>query len=195
MNAAPVRSVRSVRLRVFGQEMLTSVFEFARGSIAFCLHVGNLAGKQPLLVRVQSACLTGDVLGSDRCQCGQQLRYSIERVCEARRGVIVYLPGQDGRGAGLVTLVESFPLTDEGLTSQEAFRRLGANPDRRDYSVAVAALGQLGVRYVTLLTDNPAKALALQNAGIRVHACLPTATSLTSERLRLTTTDGPEQQS
>lgn len=162
-------AVREVPVRVFGHELLASVFELAGGRAAVCLHLGRLAGGAPLLVRVHSACLTGEVLESDRCDCAWQLRYAVELIAGTGRGLIVYLPGQDGRGAGLVTLVRSFPLMDAGLTSREAFGRLGVPADSRDYATAVVALEQLGVKDVVMITDNPHKVAALQAAGINVH--------------------------
>jgi GTP cyclohydrolase II len=170
--------VRDVPLRVFGHELRASAFDFGRhGGEVICLHVGGLAAPEPLLVRVHSACLPGEVLGSDRCDCAAQLRSAVELIAAAGRGLIVYVPRHDGRGAGIVTLLRSLVLMDEGLTSAAAFARLGVPVDSRDYGAATAALERLGVKDVVLITDNAQKVAALEAAGVRVHRCIPASPS------------------
>jgi 3,4-dihydroxy 2-butanone 4-phosphate synthase/GTP cyclohydrolase II len=172
--AAPPEEVHDAPLRVFGHDLLASVFTLD-GAHAVCLHIGKLDGREPLLLRIHSACLPGEVLGSDRCDCAAQLRSAVERIAAARRGLIVYVPQHDGRGAGLVTLLRSLELMDEGLTSAEAFARLGVPFDSRDYATAIYALTRLDVTDVVVITDNNRKVAALESAGVRVHGRIPAA--------------------
>jgi GTP cyclohydrolase II len=118
------------------------------------------------LVRVHSECLTGDVLGSQRCDCGPQLREAVERVADAG-GYVLYLR-QEGRGIGLYNKLDAYALQDSGLDTYEANLALGFADDERDYTVAAQMLRAVGVDRVALLTNNPDKAAQLQSAGIRV---------------------------
>ncbi|PID53334.1 MAG: GTP cyclohydrolase II [Micrococcales bacterium] len=125
------------------------------------------------LVRIHSECLTGDVLGSLRCDCGQQLHESMRRVSAARRGAVIYLRGHEGRGIGLAAKISAYGLQDAGLDTVEANLRLGYPVDARDYSVAAAILGHLGLWTVSLLTNNPGKVTALRRHGIDVTQRVP----------------------
>jgi GTP cyclohydrolase II len=129
------------------------------------------------LVRVHSECLTGDVFGSDRCDCGPQLRESVERVAAAG-GLLLYLR-QEGRGIGLYAKLDAYALQDEGLDTYDANLALGFGADDRDYTVAAQMLHALGVDHVALLTNNPDKVAQLQALGIHVPARLPTGVHLT----------------
>ena len=121
---------------------------------------------RPLLVRPHSECLTGDVFGSERCDCGPQLREAVERLSEAG-GVLLYLR-QEGRGIGLYAKLEAYALQDTGLDTYEANRALGHADDERDYTVAAQMLHALGVRRIDLLSNNPDKAAQLVRDGIDV---------------------------
>jgi GTP cyclohydrolase II len=123
------------------------------------------AGDVPL-VRVHSECLTGDVLGSQRCDCGPQLREAVERI-SAAGGYLLYLR-QEGRGIGLYNKLDAYALQDAGLDTYEANLALGFEKDERDYTVAAQMLLALGIDHIDLLTNNPDKAAQLQSAGIRV---------------------------
>jgi GTP cyclohydrolase II len=133
-------------------------------------HVAVLMGRpdplHPVPVRVHSACLTGDLLGSLRCDCGEQLRRAVERLA-ATGGVLLYLD-QEGRGIGLANKLRAYRLQDQGLDTFEADRRLGFCGDLRDFAPAAAMLDALGIRRVQLLTNNPRKIEALRRAGIEV---------------------------
>jgi GTP cyclohydrolase II len=129
------------------------------------------------LVRVHSECLTGDVLGSGRCDCGQQLRESVERVTAAA-GLLLYLR-QEGRGIGLYAKLDAYALQDDGLDTYDANLALGYGADERDYTVAAQMLLALGVDRVLLLTNNPDKAQQLERLGIAVSARVPTGVHLT----------------
>jgi GTP cyclohydrolase II len=123
-------------------------------------------------VRLHSACLTGDVLGSLRCDCGDQLKRAIGRIAALGGGVLLYLD-QEGRGIGLANKLRAYALQDGGLDTLDADQHLGFSPDERDYAVAAAALRALGVNRVRLLTNNPAKIQALEQSGIEVAGRLP----------------------
>jgi len=134
------------------------------------------------LVRVHSECLTGDVLGSRRCDCGPQLRESLERV-EAAGGYVLYLR-QEGRGIGLYAKLDAYALQDEGLDTYDANLALGFAEDERDYTVAAQMLAALDVRRLRLLSNNPDKALQLAAHGIEVVTRVPTAVHLCATNRR-----------
>ena len=130
------------------------------------------------LVRLHSECLTGDVLGSQRCDCGPQLREAVERISGAG-GYLLYLR-QEGRGIGLYNKLDAYALQDTGLDTYEANLALGFDKDERDYTVAAQMLLALGVHHIDLLTNNPDKATQLQSAGIGVDNQVPTRLHLSS---------------
>jgi GTP cyclohydrolase II len=130
------------------------------------LVVGSFGGRPPL-VRLHSECLTGDVFGSLKCDCGPQLREALRLIGEAGGGILLYLR-QEGRGIGLANKLRAYALQDRGLDTVDANARLGFADDERDYGHAAAMLGKLGVDRVRLLTNNPAKVSALEAAGIAV---------------------------
>jgi 3,4-dihydroxy 2-butanone 4-phosphate synthase/GTP cyclohydrolase II len=125
---------------------------------------------EPVLTRVHSECLTGDVFGSQRCDCGPQLDEALERVVAAGRGVVVYLRGHEGRGIGLVAKLEAYALQDAGRDTVDANLDLGLPADARHYGAASQVLRDLGVTRVSLLTNNPDKSEALADFGITVDA-------------------------
>jgi 3,4-dihydroxy 2-butanone 4-phosphate synthase/GTP cyclohydrolase II len=145
------------------------------GSEHLALAYGDLAADQdePVLTRVHSECLTGDVFGSQRCDCGPQLDEALERVVAAGRGVVVYLRGHEGRGIGLVAKLEAYALQDSGRDTVDANLDLGLPADARHYGAASQVLRDLGVERVRLLTNNPEKAEALADFGITVDARVP----------------------
>ena len=134
------------------------------------------------LVRVHSECLTGDVLGSQRCDCGPQLREAVERISDAG-GYLLYLR-QEGRGIGLYNQLDAYALQDTGLDTYEANLALGFEKDERDYTVAAQMLLALGITDLDLLTNNPDKATQLRSAGIRVNEEVPTRLHLSSGNRR-----------
>ncbi|MER7771456.1 bifunctional 3,4-dihydroxy-2-butanone-4-phosphate synthase/GTP cyclohydrolase II [Kitasatospora sp. NPDC096140] len=129
---------------------------------------GRLPDGEDVLVRVHSECLTGDVLGSLRCDCGPQLEASLQRVAEAGRGVVLYLRGHEGRGIGLAHKLRAYELQEQGRDTVDANLDLGLPADARDYSIAAQMLVDLGVRSLTLLTNNPQKLTALTEHGLKV---------------------------
>lgn len=140
---------------------------------------GDVEGQSSVLVRVHSECFTGDVLGSQRCDCGDQLHRSMELIALEGRGVIVYLR-QEGRGIGLAEKLRAYNLQDEGLDTVDANLALGHSVDERDYSMAAAILEDLGVKSVRMITNNPQKMIEMENRGIKVEdriALMPTVTA------------------
>src|SRR6266576_6270554 len=151
-----------------------SVFRF-EGTEVVALVRGELGGEAPVLVRLHSECLTGDVLGSLRCDCGDQLRASLEMIGAADRGVLLYLD-HEGRGIGLFNKVRAYGLQDQGRDTVDAYIELGLPVDARDYSAAAAVLQELGIQQVRLMTNNPAKILGLEMHGIDVVERVPLET-------------------
>jgi GTP cyclohydrolase II len=133
---------------------------------------GDLSDPIPPLVRLHSECLTGDVLGSLRCDCGEQLDASLARIAESHSGILLYLR-QEGRGIGLVDKVRAYALQDTGLDTVDANVALGLPVDRREYASAAAILSHLGAKEVRLLTNNPAKLRALERHGVSVVERVP----------------------
>jgi 3,4-dihydroxy 2-butanone 4-phosphate synthase / GTP cyclohydrolase II len=142
---------------------------------------GDVSGAEPVLVRVHSECLTGDVFGSCRCDCGPQLELALANVAEAGRGVVVYLMGHEGRGIGLAAKIEAYRLQDGGLDTVEANLAQGLPVDDRDYSVGAHILDDLGVRAVRLMTNNPAKTEGLAGYGVEITERVPLIVEPTSE--------------
>jgi len=136
------------------------------------LVAGDLDGPEPVLCRVHSECLTGDVFGSARCDCGEQLDRALRAIAEEGRGVLLYLR-QEGRGIGLLDKLRAYRLQEQGLDTVEANHQLGLPADARDYRVAADMLADLGVRSVTLLTNNPRKIDGLERNGIAVRERIP----------------------
>ena len=152
------------------------------------LERGDIGSEQRIpLLRIHSQCLTGEVLGSLRCDCGPQLSLALSTIAEAGSGLLIYDP-QEGRGIGLLNKIKAYELQDAGADTVEANRRLGFGADEREYGFAVAILNYFGLREVRLLSNNPAKLEALENAGVRVAEripCVPDAGNLARSYLKI----------
>jgi len=145
----------------------------APGEIAALTH-GSLHADAIPLVRLHSECLTGDVLGSLRCDCGQQLDAALALIASAPAGVLLYLP-QEGRGIGLANKIRAYALQDQGLDTVDANLALGLPVDRRDYAAAAHVLRHLGLSRERVLTNNPLKTDALERNGVRIVERVPLA--------------------
>lgn len=133
---------------------------------------GRVAGRHDVLVRMHSECLTGDVFGSERCDCGEQLDAALRRISRAEEGILLYL-AQEGRGIGIANKIAAYHLQDHGVDTVAANQLLGFPADLRDYRCAACMLRVLGVKSIRLMTNNPAKIEALQTHGVRVAARIP----------------------
>jgi len=152
-------------------------FEHPSGRVYVALVAGDIRDGRDVLARLHSECLTGDVLGSLRCDCGVQLREALRIITAEGRGVLVYVTGHEGRGIGLVNKLRAYVEQDNGADTVDANLRLGLAVDSRDYRPAASVLDGLGVRSVRLLTNNPLKVESLRAAGIRVSQVVNLATA------------------
>jgi GTP cyclohydrolase II len=159
------------------------VFRDAVGSSPVAIILGEPDFTQPVSVRVHSACLTGDVFGSRRCDCGAQLKLAIAQLSEAGGGIVLYLE-QEGRGLGLANKMRAYTLQDDGLDTMDANMMLGFDDDERNYGVAARMLKMIGATRVQLLTNNPGKLEALSEGGVEVCARIPLHTPINPENRR-----------
>ena len=163
-------TAHALRSRVDGTEYLALV-------------CGRVANGEDVLTRVHSACLTGDVLSSLRCDCGPQLRAAMEAIGARGRGVLVYASDHEGRGIGLIDKLRAYALQEEGMDTLDANVALGLPADARSYATAAQVLRHLGVRSVELMTNNPDKVAGLEHYGVSVRSRTPTPTFANGENL------------
>jgi GTP cyclohydrolase II len=171
------REIATLQLGTAFGEFELHAFEFASGAVYLALVRGEIGDGRSLLTRLHSECLTGDALGSLRCDCGMQLRQAAREIAAEGRGVLVYATDHEGRGIGLVNKLRAYMLQENGADTVDANCGLGFPPDARTYDAAARCLGLLGVRSVRLLTNNPSKVEALTRAGIDVEQTVPLQTS------------------
>jgi GTP cyclohydrolase II len=172
-----LRDVASLPLGTTFGEFELRAFELASGEVYLALVRGEIGDGRSVLTRLHSECLTGDALGSLRCDCGTQLRQAAREVAAEGRGVLLYATDHEGRGVGLVNKLRAYMLQEDGEDTVDANRHLGLPPDARSYAASAECLRLLGIRSVRLLTNNPSKVEALRRAGIDVETTLPLRTS------------------
>lgn len=151
----------------YGDFMLTAYKQIDTGDLHLALVKGTWEENEPILVRVHSSCVTGDIFGSCRCDCGEQLHAAMEKVEKAGKGVVLYM-NQEGRGIGLVNKLKAYKLQEEGLDTVEANLQLGFKMDAREYGVGAQILHDLGVRKIRLMSNNPKKRVGLISYGLEI---------------------------
>ena len=151
------------------------------GRTHVALVYGEIGDGEKVLTRVHSECLTGDVFGSLRCDCGRQLEAALEKVAEEGRGVVLYMRGHEGRAIGLTHKLRAYELQDQGRDTVEANIELGFPADQRDYGIGAQILVELGVKTMRLLTNNPDKRAGLEGYGLSIEERIPLTTVPTKE--------------
>jgi len=157
---------------VYGDFRIHAYRSDETGDENVALVMGEILPEEPNLVRVHSQCLTGDIFGSCRCDCGPQLEQALNRIAEEGKGILLYLL-QEGRGIGLMNKLRAYELQEEGHDTVEANERLGFRPDQRDYGIGAQILVDLGVRKMRLMTNNPSKYVGLHGYGLEIVERLP----------------------
>ena len=155
-----------------GEFMLTPFRDLTTGLEHVALTKGEWEKEEPVLCRVHSSCMTGDIFGSMRCECGEQLNRAMQMIQTEGRGIIVYM-NQEGRGIGLMNKIRAYKLQEQGEDTVEANIHLGFRPDERDYGVGAQILREMGAHKLRLMTNNPVKRVGLESYGIEIVENVP----------------------
>jgi 3,4-dihydroxy 2-butanone 4-phosphate synthase/GTP cyclohydrolase II len=183
-----VRRVATTRLPTeFGEFTAIAYETTVESSVPLALVLGQVSGDAPVLVRMHSECLTGDVFRSRKCDCGLQLHTALEIIQREGRGVLVYLR-QEGRGIGLLNKMRAYELQDMGKDTVEANQALGFKADMRDYGIGAQVLVDLGVKNLRLLTNNPQKRVGLEGYGLHVVERVPIEVAVNADNARYLST-------
>ncbi len=172
------------RLPTAHGDFRASAYRDHTGREHMALVLGDVRDVRGVLVRMHSECLTGDVFGSRRCDCGEQLDLAMKMIASEGCGAVVYLRGHEGRGIGLAAKIHAYRMQDGGLDTVEANIAIGQPVDGRDYGIGMQILNELGIREMRLLTNNPAKRAGLEAYGLKVTDRVPLVTNPTPENLR-----------
>ncbi|MDO4695161.1 bifunctional 3,4-dihydroxy-2-butanone-4-phosphate synthase/GTP cyclohydrolase II [Porphyromonas sp.] len=156
----------------FGEFRIVPFKQKSNGVEHVALIKGDVSNGEPVLVRVHSSCATGDIFGSQRCECGEQLHTAMRKIQEEGRGAIIYL-NQEGRGIGLCNKIHAYKLQDEGMDTVEANIALGFQPDERDYGIGAEMLRAMGIQKMRLMTNNPTKRVGLESYGLEIAEVVP----------------------
>ena len=168
-----IRPVVNVEMPTkYGRFTLHAFEEVLTGEVHLAMTKGEWDEDEPVLVRVHSQCVTGDIFGSNRCDCGDQLATALARVEHEGKGVVLYMK-QEGRGIGLINKLRAYKLQEEGMDTVEANEALGFQPDHRDYGIGCQILRDLGVRQLRLMTNNPTKRIGLAGYGLEIVDRVP----------------------
>jgi 3,4-dihydroxy 2-butanone 4-phosphate synthase/GTP cyclohydrolase II len=178
------RQARTKIPNAYGQWQAYGYQNEIDGTEYVALVLGDVTDGADVLTRLHSECLTGDVFGSLRCDCGAQLDSAMAAISAEGRGVVLYLRGHEGRGVGLLSKLQAYELQDAGADTVDANTELGLPVDAREYSAGAQMLADLGVRSVRLLTNNPAKVSGLTDGGVDITARVPLAAAVTPYNLR-----------
>jgi 3,4-dihydroxy 2-butanone 4-phosphate synthase/GTP cyclohydrolase II len=168
---------------VYGRFRAHAYESMVEGRVHVAMTLGEIGDGERILVRVHSECLTGDVFGSTRCDCGTQLDDALRKIGEEGRGVVLYIRGHEGRAIGLIHKLRAYELQENGKDTVEANVELGFAPDPRDYGIGAQVLEDLGVRSMRLLTNNPSKRAGLEGYGLSIVERVPLETNPTPENL------------
>lgn len=168
----------------WGDFTIKAFVDHIQNETHIALTQGDLGGEEPILVRVHSQCLTGDTFGSLRCDCGKQLHTAMEMISCEKRGVLLYLLNQEGRGIGLISKIKAYKLQEAGLDTIQANVKLGFKADQRDYGIGAQILRHLGLKKLRLITNNPAKYIALSGYGLEITERIPLEIAPGKENLK-----------